>query len=1691
MDKTQNLFEEFCDSLLVESKLPSDVNTLTKKIDKAYAALEEYQRTYDEVVNRYNIALESGLSTEKYSDAMEELTDHISDIEKAIESLTNEKLRVLDITTSDIIGEEAMNDTRLKHSQQAMNVERHGKILKATQTAADNNTNLKIDTLSKEINRIYVKVKNLITRYTKQPESATLTDKVDETYKQVNDAKQSKDTDLLTSIKNKLNSVLTRFETLLKNKQIATASFTEGDLDEILIALEGAEEVQDSDEDDEEESSEKKTKDSEDNIDYISKAKECITQLKGNALKLLEEKESKLKEDDVKGKQDCEKMRKTLDNIWNDNSDIPDEKTYKQLQKKMGKAIAILTPAMEEIFHDDKVQEQLAVMKSLLMLETPNEEAFNHAMESILDYVDNKIWLQRANYLRGLSMTDDELATESATEEKKEESTLVFDDLEKAKHNLDLVIRMADASIDRLYAFDDKYEVVSLRKQCSDLIARCIKYQNLNDESDINLLEVSKKLLDNITQIDNEISVMGEMKSEDEPEITMTAEEAYLALDNEIAEEGVIADTVRNGNIVVTEANKNKSNIASWDSEKGKELNAMLQEITEYAEKMNKIKSLPDNDQRIDEAKSDVTKYTALINRIKKIVDAYMTYRLEEKHKEAKEKLFGLPAASSFTNLEEYVKDACIVTACEALEKYFGDDLLWVALEANGEAVHNDAFIREIQNKIKSLKDISDQNIRYYASEIENKDLGSLTSWVQKMKPEVTGTRDLEILGNELVNIKNNPDNLTSSKINAINAKISTIERKLTATMRLVKQKIANRGKRNQFMQNVTDKFTHAGRSNAKANQLAEEIEQLKAANNDPNISDAEKKANEDKINRLEMQKDNVESGRTSLKNKILTKYSEHLGKSKKSSKLDRKEKLDIKLANAEDRHREKLAEKDEVRAQGFKSKDNREALVNAEQEIKDNKDRFLQKSEAEKAAAEKGIRAAERKKEWQRQEDIKKRVEMDDADKKKITDEIDRHEKIAEHCRSVLSNPNSNENAKKQAREELSRVNGKIKNLRKQIDVSDDEMEEYTNRASNKYAKDQQKEADDKKNQEISDARTTMNNARKAYAMAVSKKKSKDEIEKLEADMKAAEKDYNIKSGKQAPDPEEEKDEETGITKTQQTKTFRNIPFNVAKQRIGTDAKWRGEIEEWVKDTKTKVESALGSDPDDTKSKALKEDLDNWQKLLDSTKSTFERNSRDAERDNSPEEREARLAREKAEKDAKTEQTKLTKQQNATAKQNEMKNKALSLQNKVKEDYEDLIKYVKSYDNASNRYEDVPNAKPNKKGQVPKRKVQLKPQTIAQYQSNIEKLNDKYLVTKKSYLDAMNAYNSKYPKDEIPGTRFRGYDPIDPDVRDFLADKQIDLTPATESYIYSDFTDEDFVLWCAKEGFDLSDIDEYTEDQIEYLTNAIACRLNDAYIASESFGIDPEVMELLYIPSIAYEAKSELAVSAKVEKEMDEVQKAVENLKKDAKTKKRQADGYISNIRNLVTLLEKADLKKTELGARYLRARADRKDLKNNPAQKQYDIILKIHNDINAMYDNSIWEKDTSARVIKHKVAKMAAKLATAFAKFKRTASKEITKLNKNKRMAKLSKAQRMQIDKLHEEALKMNAQYVSPSYPHRRGTESFENIDTEFDLDDCEEILIVEACESLAPFILEDPELSAYAYETIYEEIYSEVNE
>lgn len=1745
MDKAQNLFGEFCDSLLVESQLPSDITTLDKKINKAYAALEEYQRTYDEVVNRYNIALESGLSTTKYSDAMEELGDHISDIKKAIESLTNEKMNILDSVNMGIIGEESY-DARLKYAKQAMNVERQGQILKSERTAAAENLDNKISALSKEINSLYVKVKNMITRYTKKPESATLTAEVDKEYQQLNKAKQTKNTNLLASIKNKLENVLSKMEEIIRSKQTATValaeSFTAEEMNEIFIALEGAEEVQDSDEDEKEESSEKETKDSEDNIDYISKAKECITQLKGNALKLLAEKESKLKEDDVKGKQDCEKMRKTLDNIWNDNSDIPDEETYKNLQKKMGKAIAILTPAMEEIFHDDKIQEQLAVMKSLLTLEDPNEDAFNHAMESIQDYIDHMIWLERANYLREAAMTDDDTAIESATEEKKDESKLVFDDLEKAKHNLDLVIRMADASIDRLYAFGDDYGVVSLRKQCSDLIARCIKYQNLNDESDINLLEVSKRMLDNITQIDSEISMLGEMKSEDEPEVVMTAEEAYLALDDEIAEEGLIADTVRNGDIVITEANKNKSNIISWDTEKGKELNSLLQEITDYSDKMNKIKSLADSDQRIDEAKSDISKYTTIINKIKKIVDSYKKYVNNEENKKAREKLFGLPAASSFTAVEEYVKDACLVMACEALEKYFGDDFLSYALEGKmngqGQSVHsNDAQIMRIQGEIQRLKKISDGNIRYYANNIENKELGRINNNVMSKKDEVTGVKDLEILGNELLRMKNS--GYTSSDIARIESKIRTVEDKMTKGFNAVVGKITKTGRTNSIFQNIKDSVSVVGRSGKKFSQAQDEIDQMERkqgkynteiAGIDEELKRLDEKINKEKEktlsshispeNKHQIQKsiDDMKQKRVDLvnrKNDVLSKSSNidqgrledlrneqnravddavnknarhrilswrHQRLDKKASKgnikaMNKREKVANQISDLEDKIVGKVVDESGARKQGFRSKDNREAVANAEQQIRDNKDKFLQKSDAEKAQIDKSIEKSERRKEWQRQEDIKKRVEMSDVDKKKITDQIETLEKEADVYRADIEK-SKDENEKASKRRELARVNGEIKKLRRQIDVSDEEMEEYSNRASDKYDKDQKKEAEANKAKEVSDARTKLNDARKAFAMAVSAKKPKEEIDKLRSEMNAAEKDFNIKSGKQAPDPEEEKDDETGITKTQQSKTFRNIPYNVAKQRLVTDSKWRGEIETWYNEQKKSVDKVLKKDPEDQKSLDLREDLDNWKKLLDATKTSFERQSRDDNRDNTPEERAARLQREKEEADAKAAEDKRKQDEEKSAVQNKARNKVITLENRCKEARQDLIDYVKSYDNASNRYEDT------KKG---KRKIQLSSTSKTQYEDDIREMVSRFETVKAEYLKHRKDYNANYPDDEIPEVRFSGYRPIDQDVKDFLSREKISVVPVTESFTDIDFTDEEFELWCASEGFDLSGIENYTEKEIEYLTIAIGCRLNDAYIASESFGFDPELKDLLFAPSMAYESNSELGVKNKVEEEMKSIMNAITKLKEDADKKKRQADGYIGNIRNLIDLLNSAELKKMELGSKYLKARAERKDLKNNLAHKQYEKILDIHKEVTAMYDSNVWEKDISYGKLKRKVARMAAKLASNYTKFKRIALKEIKKLNENKRVAKMTAAQRMQGNKLHEEALKLNERYVGPS---RKAIESVEFF-FENDFEECSELHIAEACEALAPFVLEDPELSAYAYEAIYEEFSEENNE
>jgi len=308
-----------------------------------------------------------------------------------------------------------------------------------------------------------------------------------------------------------------------------------------LSAMESAIENTDDVEKDNTSEEEKEKTESEDKVDYVAKARESVEELKEKALKMICDKEKSLSKKDCEELEKCSKLKASLDKLWpNHGEDIQPER-FDGIKKKINSVMVTLSPAVEELYLSPEIQEIVGLMESLLFIEGDISKPFNYAMESIREVIVGSIY----DDFVAEQMEILDIATES-----NGESNIEFDDIAEARQNFDVVSRIARASMQRLNDFGDDYQVIGLRKRCNDILKSCYEYSGLGDKNTCdNFYDISKKMVDEIKDIEKEISELNCCKSDDDVDVSIsTSEEAFSLFSINDAEKALEAACNLNNN---------------------------------------------------------------------------------------------------------------------------------------------------------------------------------------------------------------------------------------------------------------------------------------------------------------------------------------------------------------------------------------------------------------------------------------------------------------------------------------------------------------------------------------------------------------------------------------------------------------------------------------------------------------------------------------------------------------------------------------------------------------------------------------------------------------------------------------------------------------------------------------------------------------------------------------------------------------------------------------------------------------------------------------------------------------------------------------------------------------------------------------------------------------------------------------
>ena len=435
------------------------------KLIKAISALEEYTRTYNEVSRRFETALESGIGCDKYSTAMDELSDNIADIKRVILEISGAEESFFESDEykkiSTILNEGTEGVTReVKSHQEAQKKAEYLTSKKTAETATANKGTPEEEKLRTRLYTLgmnmYRKLDRPIRDLLEDPEEALKLNEANGCKNELNRGKF--DTDIRRGISmmvkayNKLRNMCNEFKIASAPALPALASsafdeLSEDLIDELSVALEAAEEINDADEEDAEANSEKKPgKEIDDEeIDTVAdeyevRAIDSVNRLREKVLKHNDEKIAKLtKEHDIKGVKKYTEINKKINDLCGKDGCEINAGNYEAIRKEIGNTMVVLTPAMEEIKDDEEIQEAVALMESLMLLSSDNSHVVDFMTEKIADIVDHKIYKTKMNFLR-----NELIGTESLSGEgEDEESTVEFDDIDKARHNMDLVARMA------------------------------------------------------------------------------------------------------------------------------------------------------------------------------------------------------------------------------------------------------------------------------------------------------------------------------------------------------------------------------------------------------------------------------------------------------------------------------------------------------------------------------------------------------------------------------------------------------------------------------------------------------------------------------------------------------------------------------------------------------------------------------------------------------------------------------------------------------------------------------------------------------------------------------------------------------------------------------------------------------------------------------------------------------------------------------------------------------------------------------------------------------------------------------------------------------------------------------------------------------------------------------------------------
>lgn len=1625
MDKNQNLFDEFCDSLLVQDEVPAELVAINRKIEKAKLALEDFERMYADVKESYDIAVESNtftISEESYMNALAELSDKVDVVRTVIADLEAER---------SAIAAEAMNKDI--HIEQLNKLDRLDKIEKAKKIAD-------VENIWTAIKRLYAKIKNAFGSNYTNPECKESMKKFNRYLADANSAYESGNITKLNSSKNLFERLLKNTETLIESKKSTPAVscyISAEDIDEIMnIALEakseeknaeGAEEITDSDEnltkaDNESEDNEESKKDKklDKEFDYIAKAKEAITKLKDDTLKLVDNKESKLADSDETGKKRCMKIRETLNKLWGkDGSDISDSDVLDSIKKKIGKIYVTLTPAMEEIYNDEEIQSQVALMESLLVLEEDNTEAFDYAMESICDYVDNKIWLQRMNELYDCSFSEGTAATESLSED------IVFDDIDKGNHNLDLVTRMAEASIDRLNTFGDDDQAVQLRRKCTELIAECLRLEKLpSDDESVNILERSKELLEKIKSVDNEIADMTIIVSDDEPEVNLPAEES-----------------------VVDIASKH--------------------------------------------------------------------YAIE--------------------GLHDYIKDMCIMVALESLEIYYGDEMYYIAMEGKQ--------YDDLQEEFNKAKEKQRNAIKFYESEIVGGSSKAARKFVGK-RDDITGEKDLQQAANLLAQMRSNPKEANvlasqvASAIRLANSKMDNMQK--GAAKKIDKAEI-----RTELFKSFTgafgrdkraQEFNNAKRHYSEMKNRIKDLDVKIAAETDPvkkqQLED-DKHYRELDLKKIDREIDSMKKGR-GIGRAWHEMRARQLSKSSNARKLEKAEQHRQSIDNIDTSYEDKLRS-------DAKDLEKRNHIWFLKQDIADEKRKLSSTSDpTTRAAIKKNIESLEEELSKTKQGINGKTRGGQDKVNKELDDRIAAHQQQTDKNLDVKTDAEKKAEADSIQKDRQAIINGRLRELTKlksERALSPDEEDEMKRldkvkketsaeefkklseeKKENKAKESERIEAEYNERQKQTKVKAAQAEVDKVEKDITAKKEEltrkmngnapesvitriKEEIKQLEEKRDTAKDEVSYASGeKERPKPEEVNNR-TGLKPSEEDLVYKIFKRSINDITVSLEKDidgYRKQVEGFVDKQKKRLTELT---PDSEMYNECKTGIDLAEKLLKATSSTHSDYKASSKYGSTPEEQ-AKMEEERLSKDRQQREALKIKKENEQ--KTEEANKKAQYQATVDSNFEKVREVGTKLINSFGAYDQANSELIRANKSNAKNKQQLISTAQSKFDTVKNAIKKAYNALVNAYGDyrtAINDYNSNTGS-KMSATKLKMTKDLSKDLALYLEnvmigsgktqhsmrdglDKMITFTDsALAGYTNIDFTEEEFEIWCAAEGFDLSNLEEYNDFEFEKLTKAIACRLSDAYIASES--------NVSFTP--ATEAKDREPKQKKTIDQMNKIKKALEELRKSCKKAKGEKSTAEFKIQNILRLLDKENLKVYEIGAKYIKKRAELKKLRYGLAHRYGNKIMDVCKEVDSMWDKEVWSSTETYAVLMKKIAFLSSKLTRAHNNFMRKAEKELKKFEDVKKVTKLLHAQKIEVDRAHGEALHMNKQYIGRG-PHvaYNSTESWSEFSLFSDMEEAfessVEMQLLEDIPYLPEFILEDEELAAMAYESLYEIISEEI--